>query len=378
MSVFAEVVGQPGPVAELRAAAADPARLAHAWLFSGPPGSGRSVAARAFAAALECGRDGCGRCPSCQEVLAGGHPDVELVRPEGLSIGVREARELVLRAAGAPVMGGWRVVLVEDADRLTEGAANVLLKSIEEPPPRTVWLLCVPAAEDLPPTIRSRCRLVRLGVPAPAAIAEVLVGRDGADPAIAAFAARAAQGHVGRARRLAGDAEARRRRREVLEVAEGVSTVPACLVAAENLDGAARDEAEAATAELAASETAALRETLGADARGRLPRGSAGAVKDLEARQRSRVTRSRRDALDRALVDLAALYRDVLAVQLGAAVAGVHPDLSDLVRRLAAAGGPAATLRRIEAVFAARTAIEANVAPRLALEAMALRLRAGA
>src|SRR6516164_678239 len=182
--VFAELVGQEPVVAELRRAAdaasavlrGEPATgMTHAWLFTGPPGSGRSVAARAFAAALLCPDGGCGQCPSCHQVRAGTHADLLLVRPDGLSYGVRQTRSLVLRAAGAPSGGRWQVVLFEDADRATEQAANALLKAIEEPAPRTVWLLCAPSADDLPTTIRSRCRLVTLRTPPTAAVAEVLV-----------------------------------------------------------------------------------------------------------------------------------------------------------------------------------------------------------
>lgn len=382
--VFAALIGQERVVVALRAAvdaagavgSAAPigTAMTHAWLFTGPPGSGRSVAARAFAAALECPQGGCGSCLECRTALAGSHADVEIVRPDGLSIGVRDTRELVRRAAGGAVRGRWRVLVVEDADRLTEGAANVLLKSIEEPPPRTVWLLCVPSAEDVPPTIRSRCRLVRLGIPRAEAVAEMLVARDGVDRPVAAFAARAAQGHVGRARRLALDEAARRRRLDVLAVPTAIGTVPACVAAAEQLDAAAREEADAFTGELAAEETAGVREAFG-DTGGRTrPRGLAGALRELEGRQRSRVTRSRRDAVDRALVDLAAFYRDVLIVQLGARVPAIHPDLADTVGRLARTSSPETSLRRLQAIIACRAAIEANVAPQLALEAMTLEL----
>src|SRR5262245_47774375 len=214
--VFAELAGQEAVVGQLLAAMAG--GMTHAWLFTGPPGSGRSVAARAFAAALLCPYGGCGRCPSCRQVQAGTHADLLLVRPEGLSYGVRQTRDLVLRAAGAPAGGRWQVVVFEDADRCTEQAANALLKAIEEPAPRTVWLLCAPSAEDLVPTIRSRCRVVTLVVPASSAVARVLVRRDGIEPAAALAAARAAQGHVGRARRLALDASAAARRADVLRV----------------------------------------------------------------------------------------------------------------------------------------------------------------
>ena len=225
--VFADLAGQDAVVAQREKAAAaaallaghrspaggdrggrppgpaQPGAMTHAWLFTGPPGSGRSVAARAFAMALLCPSGGCGQCASCHQVRAGTHADLMLIRPEGLSYGVKQTRDLVLRAAGAPAGGRWQVVVFEDADRCTEQAANALLKAIEEPVARTVWLLCAPSPEDLVPTIRSRCRVVTLVVPASAAVAKVLVTRDGIEPAAALAAARAAQGHVGRARRLA-------------------------------------------------------------------------------------------------------------------------------------------------------------------------------
>src|SRR5690242_6297027 len=219
--VFGDLVGQDAVVAELRAAAAAASAvlrgerntgMTHAWLLTGPPGSGRSVAARAFAAALLCPDGGCGHCPSCHQVRAGTHADLLLVRPDGLSYGVRQTRSLVLRAAGAPSGGRWQVVVFEDADRATEQAANALLKAIEEPAPRTVWLLCAPSAEELVTTIRSRCRMVTLVVPSSAAVAQVLTERDGIEPARALAAARAAQGHIGRPRRLALDASAANRR----------------------------------------------------------------------------------------------------------------------------------------------------------------------
>src|SRR5258708_4101750 len=218
--VFGDLVGKDAIVAELRAAAAAASAvlrgepntgMTHTWLFTGPPGSRRSVAARAFAAALLCPDGGCGHCPSCHQVRAGTHADLLLVRPDGLSYGVKQTRNLVLRAAGVPSGGRWQVVLFEDADRATEQAANALLKAIEEPPPRTVWLLCAPSAEELVTTIRSRCRLVVLRTPPAEAIARVL-SAEGVAPDRALTAARAAQGHIGRARRLATDPEAAARR----------------------------------------------------------------------------------------------------------------------------------------------------------------------
>jgi DNA polymerase-3 subunit delta' len=384
VTVFTDLVGQEQVAAILADAVAAAAGvvggepgvgMTHAWLFTGPPGSGRSVAARAFAAGLLCPRRGCGDCHDCRTALGATHADLELVRPEGLSIGVKEARQLVLRSTLAPVGHRWRITLIEDADRLTEGAANVLLKAIEEPPARNVWLLCAPAADDLPPTIRSRCRLVRLRIPTADAVAGTLRDRDGVDAALAGFAARAAQGHVGRARRLATDEEARRRRREALGVPTELSSVGACMVAASNLEEATKDEAAAVTEPLDAAESTAFREALGIGKKA--PRGSAGALKDLEARQRSRGTRSQRDALDRALGDLAAFYRDVLVEQLGANVPLICADVSDAVSRVARSSSAESTLRRLSAVLDCGAAVDANVNTLLALEAMMLSLHTG-
>jgi DNA polymerase-3 subunit delta' len=348
--------------------------MTHAWLLTGPPGSGRSVAARAFAAALQCDNGGCGQCAACRTVRAGTHPDVTVVAPEGLSYGVSEARQLVRSVSDAPVGGRWRVVIVEDADRLTEQAGNALLRAIEEPPPRAVFVLCAPTIEDLLPTVRSRCRHVNLRIPSTAAVADVLVRRDGIDPAMAAFAARAAQGHVGRARRLATDEEARRRRRDVLDLPFELDGVGSALAAAAAVVEVANDDAAAVTDALDARETSSMREALGDTGRG-VPRGSAAVLNDLERRQKSRATRGKRDNLDRALLDLAALYRDVLVVQMSAEVDLVNDDLADLVGKLARGSRPAETLRRIEAVMSCRQAVADNVNPLLAVEAMALALR---
>lgn len=390
--VFADLVGQPDAVATLttavdaasRVVAGDtttPAgRMTHAWLFTGPPGSGRSVAARAFAAALQCPAGGCGTCPACHTTLAGTHADVRFVVPQGLTISVSEMRALVLRAAAAPTQGRWQVLLIEDADRLTEAAGNALLKAIEEPPPRTVFLLCTPSThpDDVSVTIRSRCRVVTLRTPAHEAIAEVLTARDGTDPETARWAAAAAQGHVGRARRLARDPQARQRRDAVLGVPRRLTGLSACYDAATALIEAAEAEAVAATNELSARETAELETALGKGGTGKgsaaAARGISAQVKELERRQKSRATRAQRDALDRALVDLAGFYRDVLAVRLGADVPLVHTDVADTAHAAAGKWPPEATLRRIQAVLACRDAIDANVKPRIAVEAMMLSL----
>ena len=392
MSVFADLVGQEAVVDQLRAAAAAAARvqagqdegsgaMTHAWLFTGPPGSGRSNAAKAFAAALQCATgEGCGRCEGCRQVMAGAHPDVALIVPEGLSISVRDARRIILRSAHAPTRGRWQVTLIEDADRLTDDASNALLKALEEPPASSVLLLSAPSAEDLLPTIRSRCRRARLRTPPADDVARVLVERDGVDPAMAAFAARAAQGHIGRAKRLATDEEARRERRDVLALPRSLQGVGSALGAAADLVDAAKDEAARLTSGRDAAEKESLSTALGVGATGRGVTGGragAGALKELEKTQKSRGTRTQRDALDRALVDLAAFYRDVLQHQLQTGAALVHSDLGEQSATIARATTAASTLRRIDAVLACREALDANVAPLLAVEAMALALRTG-
>ncbi len=384
--VWADLVGQQPAVAVLRraAAAAEAGRhgepgtgMTHAWLVTGPPGSGRSTAARAFAAALQCPRGGCGECPACHTVLAGTHADVEVVNTRKLSIGVPDARALVSRAARYPSGGRWQVMVVEDADRLTDQAGNALLRAIEEPTPHTVWLLCAPAVEDVLPTIRSRCRHLSLRTPPTEAVAEVLVRRDGVDPAMAAFAARAAQGHIGRARRLAVDEDARLRRTAVLRLPLSLGELSGALQAAGDLVDAATAEANEQAATLATTEAEEMRRGLGVGPGGRQPAGAAAALKDLEKEQKARATRTKRDSIDRALVDLAGFYRDVLAVQAEAAVELVNDEMRDAVIGIARASTPESTLRRIDAILAARTAIGANVAPLLAVEAMTVGLRRG-
>ena len=379
-AVFARLAGQDAVVAELASAASGTGAITHAWLFTGPPGSGRSVAARAFAAAVLCERHGCGECPSCRQVAAGSHADLLLVRPDGLSYGVKQTRDLVLRAATAPVYGRWRVVLFEDADRATEQAANALLKAIEEPAPRTIWLLCAPSAADLPTTIRSRCRLVTLRIPPTAAVAEVLVA-EGVGEEQALAAARAAQGHIGRARRLATDPEAAQRRAAVLRVPMQATALGPALAAAASLVKAADAEATAATGELDEPEREALRKAFGAGSTGKgvaaAIRGGAGALKDLEDRQKSRATRLKRDSLDRALLDLAGFYRDVLAIQFGADVELANAGQRGDLERIASAATPEATVRKIQAIMACRERLAASVAPLLAVEEMTIALAVG-
>ncbi|MFI8517777.1 DNA polymerase III subunit delta' [Streptomyces sp. NPDC085481] len=372
--VTAQAAGEPAPEAS---------KMTHAWLFTGPPGSGRDTAARAFAAALQCvspdralgGAPGCGFCDGCHTALIGTHADVEVVRTDLLSIGVKETRDLVRRAQLSPAVGRWQVIVLEDADRLTEGAANVLLKAVEEPAPRTVWLLCAPSLEDVLPTIRSRCRHLTLSTPSVAAVADVLIRRDGIEPEVAQAAARATQGHIDRARRLATDERARARRSVVLKLPMRVGDVGGGLRAAQELIDAAAEDAKQVAEEIDVKETEELKAALGAAQGGRMPRGTAGAMKELEERQKRRRTRTQRDSLDLALTDLTGFYRDVLALQMRAAAALANEDVRDSLETIARDTTPERTLRRIEAVLACREALDKNVAPLLAVEAMTMALR---
>ena len=388
--VFARLVGQSAVESELvaaaRAARGDSAHdagysgsMTHAWLITGPPGSGRSVAALCFAAALQCtaeGAPGCGECRACTTTMAGTHPDVRRIVPEGLSIGVTEMRAIVAMAARRPSTGRWQIVVIEDADRLTEGAGNALLKVVEEPPPSTVFLLCAPSVdpEDIAITLRSRCRHVALTTPSADAIARVLIERDGLSKQDAAWAAAISGGHVGRARRLATDQEARARRAQALGLARDAATPSRAYAAVEELVAAAEDEAKALTAGRDETETEELRIALGAGGTGKgtagALRGSAGALKDLEKRQKSRATRASRDALDRALIDLATYFRDALMVASGAAVVQSHPDMADRVAALAAHAPKDRLLGCIEAVLECREALAMNVKPKFAVDAM--------
>lgn len=389
--VFTRLVGQSAIEAQLvtaaRAARGDfsdnsamAATMTHAWLITGPPGSGRSIAALCFAAAMQCtseGTPGCGQCRCCTTTMVGTHADVHRVIPEGLSIGVNEMRSIVSVASRKPSTGRWQIVVIEDADRLTEGAANVLLKIVEEPPPSTVFLLCAPSIdpEDIAITLKSRCRHIALVTPATASIAQVLIDNDGIDPDQAQWAASVSGGHVGRARRLATDPEAREHRTQALAIAREAVSVSRAYAAAEELVAAAETQARALNAQRNDAEVEQLRIALGAGGTGKgtagALRGASGVIKDLERRQKLRQTRAARDCLDRALIDVATYFRDALLLASGASgVQAYHPDMAERAAALAAHAGPQRLLRCINSVLECREALAANVKPKFAVDAM--------
>jgi DNA polymerase-3 subunit delta' len=381
MSVFSSLIDQAEVIKALKDAVlasrndADKTQgMTHAWLFTGPPGSGRSNAAIAFAAALVCKDSGCSKCNDCMSTITGSHADVELIKTEGLSIKIDEVRELISRASWAPSVANWRVVVIEDADRLTDSAANALLKVIEEPGLRTVWLLCAPTLTDVLPTIRSRCRHLALRTPSTKAIANLLIERDAIDPKVADFVARASGGHIGRARYLATDLNAKQNRESILKLPFMLKDVASAFKAAQILVDAAKNEALSDSEKKDEVEITKLKEAWGATG-SRLAAGGSKAIKELEKEQKSRSTRMVRDYLDRALLDLSTLYRDVLLVQSGSSDSLINQDLKEQINKLAVSFGPERTLKKIEAILKTRTNLAQNAAPLLLIEALMCELR---
>jgi DNA polymerase-3 subunit delta' len=381
MSVYNDLVGQEHATAILKSAVeasrtgAETQEMTHAWVFTGPPGSGRSSAAIAFAQALVCPNKGCGTCNECRSAKNGSHPDIEIIRTEGLSIKVEEIRELLTRVAWAPSMGGWRVVVMEDADRLTESAANALLKAIEEPGTRTVWLLCAPTLHDVLPTIRSRCRHIQLHTPSDEAVASVLINRDGISEQMAHFAAKVSQGHIGRAKYLALNESVRSNRTTIMHLPLQLGSLAAAFKAAQTLVDLATTSANASAEERDEREIAALQEAYGKGATGRgMASGAAKAVKELEKEQKSRSTRMVRDSIDGALLDIATFYRDVMMVQSGNAGALINTDMADAIHAYAAKHPAHTTITKITAIMEARTNLAHNAAPLLTCEALMCQL----
>ncbi|CAB5044356.1 unannotated protein [freshwater metagenome] len=381
-SVFGDLVGQEHIVDVLQSAVAatrsgdetlgitDQA-MTHAWLFTGPPGSGRSSAAVAFAQALVCPTNGCATCNACRSVINNAHPDVEVIRTEGLSIKIDEVRELLARVAWAPSMGGWRVVVMEDADRLTESAANALLKAIEEPGNRTVWLLCAPTLHDVLPTIRSRCRHLQLVTPSTQTVAQVLQNRDGISPQMADFAARVSQGHIGCARYLAKNEAVRNTRTTIMQLPLTLKGISSAFAAAQILVDLATDQANESAEERNQIELDDLSLAYGKGATGRgMATGGAKAIKELEKEQKTRSTRMVRDGLDAALLDIATFYRDVMMVQAGANDGLINKELENQITTYAANTKPHTTINKINAIMAARTNLGHNAAPLLTVEAL--------
>ena len=377
--IWGELFGQGEAIAALEQAVAGKAdRLNHAWLFTGPPGSGRSNIAVAFAAALVCDQDGCGTCQQCVLALAGNHPDIDVLTTEKVSISIEEVRELVQDSQLGGTMSRFKIMIIEDADRMVERTSNVLLKALEEPPAGTIWILCAPSEADMLPTIRSRVRRIALKTPSVEEVAELLVTRDGVDRKLALTVAAEAQSHIGMARRLATSTDARGRRHDTLRAALAIDTVSEAMYTAERWVEIARKDADALTSERDEQELAELKVMLGVQGEERVPPHVRADIKVLEEKQKRRATRSFRDGLDRILVDLLSLYRDVLLIQLGSASALVNQELHTKLEALAKATTAEATLRKLDQIELTRTRIDSNVNHLIALEALAVNLRAKA
>jgi DNA polymerase III subunit delta' len=372
---WADVWGQEAAVETLRAAASDPAALSHAWLITGPPGSGRSTLAYAFAAALIA--EGPDDEATMRQVLAGTHPDVTALRTDKVIITIAEARALVERSYFAPSAGRYRVIVVEDADRMVERTSNVLLKALEEPPEQTVWILCAPSEADLLPTIRSRVRSLRLREPDVADVSRLISLRTGVDEAVAEQAARHAQRHIGMAQRLATDDSARRRRDETLRAVIGVRGVNDAVEVAGRIIQAATEDAKALTAERDAAERAALLRTVGVAEGQAVPPALRAQVSALEDDQKKRATRSLRDGIDRVLTDLQSLFRDVAMLQYGRGDDLINRELHPELAGLAAAWSVERTLVVLDHLAETREALERNVAPLLALESLLVTVTSG-
>jgi len=382
-----ELIGQEFSVKTLQQASLDSksaltgkvvSGFSQAWLITGPPGSGRSTAARLFATTLQCEANGCGKCVSCISVKNGTHPDVHVITPTGLSYGIDDTKDLVREAAMLPSLSQWNIIILEDADRLTTEAGNALLKAIEEPAKLTMWILCAPSSKDVLITIKSRCRIVSLRTPPAEEIAELLIKRDGIDKAMAHFAAHASLGHVGRAKLLATDEQVRERRSLVLQVPFELKDLPSCFAAAQRLVDAATEDADIATDEMDEKELDNLLRAYGQGAEGvsktKVQRLASGAKKELEEGQKKRYKRITRDRLDLTLQELAAFYRDVLVLQTGADLELFHTEMKGSLQRFADSSSINSSIKRLDAVEATRRMLNSEAAPLLVLESLTVQL----
>lgn len=380
MNVWDSLVGQSRVVEQLKAiACGDPKGIAQSWLICGPPGSGRSNVARAFAAALESPDHGLGDGGDesdrvSAQVLAGTHPDVTILATDKVTIGIDQVRDLIEKAEQTPSTAPWRIIIIEDVDRMLERTTNVLLKEIEEPSPHTIWLLCAPSTQDVLPTIRSRTRVVELAVPAPAAVAKYLEATVGAEPKIAARAARLAEGHIGVAKLYAADERVMSDRDELVVGVLGLARASDAVLLAGRLIDSAKSQAEADVERKSEKEQEEFRRVNGLGADDRIPPALRSSYNQIgkKADLKRQATRRSRDVLDRALNTIASIYRDVAVLQNNAedSVGLINLEnraaITDLSVRLTRQGA----VDRLDAVGVARRRLTGNGNQLLLFEAL--------
>lgn len=373
--VWDELLGQPEAIEQLqRAIGTKQSGLQHAWLFTGPAGSGRSTLARAFAAAIQCEIDGCGNCQQCRLTLVDAHPDVTVLKTDRVVINIEEVRNVVSRSALATSVGKYRIIIIEDADRMVERTSNVLLKVLEEPEENTIWILCAPSVSDLLPTIRSRTRNLNLRLPSVTEVTALIMQRDGVAEPLARRAALQAQNHVGMARRLATSSEARARRQETLRVALSVTNLSQGMLGAEKLLGVAKRDAEAIAQERDDKERVALMKAYGLEELEKVPPNLRAQFKELEENQKRRQTRALRDGIDRIFTDLESLYRDVLALQLGGHQELVNQEVAQEILQRVDGAKAKDSIAILDAITQARGRLAANVRDLLVLESLCVQL----
>ena len=373
--VFRDVVSQPEAVEQLLGSIGQGKDVHHAWLFTGPPGSGRSQLALAFAASLLCADGGCGTCNSCQMIQSRNHPDVQVLNTERVLISIDEVTEFIEKSIQMPAIGKYRIMVIEDADRMSERTSNLLLKSLEEPPKGTIWMICAPSEADLLPTIRSRVRRVQLKVPTVEAVAQLLVEKYGIGLQLAQQSAAQAQSHVGMARRLASNAGARDRRSQALKAVLSITDIPSAMAVSDSLAKLAESDGAQLTAEQDEAERKALFLAMGVSEESKLNPSSRAQLRKLEEAQKRRATRSKRDGLDRILIDLMGLYRDVLTVQLGAGEPLINVDLVQEITKLANESTQAQSIHNIEEIEKVRNRMERNVRDIYLLDSLAVTFR---
>lgn len=377
MSVWDSLVGQQ-PVIDMlsRIAQGDPGQITQSWLICGPPGSGRSNMARAFAAALESPDHGMNDEPTrvTQQVLAGTHPDVTVLATNKVTIGIDQVREIITTSEQMPATAPWRIIIIEDVDRMLERTTNVLLKEIEEPAEHCIWLLCAPSAQDVLPTIRSRTRIVNLAVPSASAVAEFLTSTTNVEPKIAQRAARLAEGHIGIAKLYATDKQVMTDRDELVVGVLNLARASDAVLLAGNLIDNAKAQAEVDASRTAADQEAEFRRINGLEPGERIPPKLRGAFNQIAKKDdlKRLTTRRTRDVLDRALNSIASIYRDVAVLQNNAedSVGLINLENRSAITELSVRLNRAGAVARLDEVAHIRKRLAGNGNPLLVFESL--------